>query len=191
MKKREAEEKIQIAFVHYGYMLKRSCVEIIQFFELFLKYEIFNRYTGVGMTEELKWESLVESYLEKSHNYIEKQRRVYTNINRAFDLNLDDARTNIIQPVTLEHKVITKLRNSNHHSELFITAFYQRSDMDGMSAPIPALRYYLCELNEDEKRFTNELENNKDGVVKLFTTHCEQFITKSNKMKGLLMEHLA
>ena len=77
--KREIEEKIQIAYGHLPYMINRTFIEISHFFELFTKYHVINSETDVGFAEQMKWEGLVESYLEKVHSCIDKQRKVYSN----------------------------------------------------------------------------------------------------------------
>ena len=78
--KHELEQNVKIAFGHLPYMFKRTCVEIIQFFELFTKYDLINANTDVGFSEQMRWESLVESYLEKTHSCIDKQRKIISNV---------------------------------------------------------------------------------------------------------------
>jgi hypothetical protein len=171
----ELHQNVNIAFGHFPYMLKRTCVEIIQFIELFVKYDIINAQTDTGFAEQLRWESMVESYLEKTHSYVDKQRKVYSNVCDELGINLDVERDAIVLPISIEHAIVTKLRRAHHHSALMVTRFSMRGDANNMAQPMPSIMYWVSEeytATEEEYLQTlyRDLEN---APVRLFTSHYE------------------
>ncbi len=179
-----------MAFGRYPFILKRAVVEIVQYYELFLKYDLINATTGISLNDELHWESMVESYLEKSHSYIDKQRKVFSDVSRFLTTDLSRERDKIILPVTIEHRIITKLRNTYHHKSVFATRFWSRSGTGNRNDPIPGLIFFNCDLDQEEQKYVDEMNFQTDSVSLLFQSHCYQFITKSHAVRDLLLEHL-
>ena len=102
--KHELEQNINIAFGHFPFMLKRASVDIIHFLEMFWKYDLINQQTDVGFSDQVKWESLIDTYLEKSHSYIDKQRKVFANVTEELNIDLSSERDSIVLPISIEHK---------------------------------------------------------------------------------------
>lgn len=182
----ELKNEISIAYGNLPYMVKRSCVDIIHFFELFTKYDLLNASTGIGFAEQIQWESLVESYLEKVHSCIDKQRSVFEHVSEYCEVDLSAQRNEIILPKTIEHELIIELRRAHHHHALTITRFWSRPGSNNESLPIPGIAWFQVELGEAAKKYTDTIDTHGDGIPDLFKKHCYQFLNKSKALKTLL-----
>ena len=105
-------------------------------------------------------------------------------------LDLSAERDNIVLPVSIEHKVISELRRVNHHQEITVTKFIARAGVNNISKPAPGIDWFKCNLNEEQTKFTDPLNNLADGIISLFSNHCKQFIAKSSSIRELLLQHL-
>lgn len=185
----ELKQNVEIAYGYLPYMLKRTCVEIIHFFELFTKYNLINASTDTGFAEQMRWELFVEAYLEKAHMCVDKQRKVYSNVCDFIGKDLDSERNNILIPPTIEHKVIMELRRANHKEALMITRFLVRP-VNGVSQPYPGIAFYECKFNKEQKEYTDNLNPINTNIHELFVNHCEQSLSKSAQLKKLLLREL-
>lgn len=185
----QLKQNVEIVYGYMPYMLKRTCVEIIHFFELFTKYDLINASTDTGFAEQMRWELLVEAYLEKAHMCVDKQRKIFSNVCDFVGKNLDSERNEIILPPTIEHKVIMELRRANHKEALMITRFLARS-VGGMSQPYPGIAFHECNFNEAQKEYADKLNSSNANIHELFVKHCEQTLDKSKKLKELLLGEL-
>jgi len=184
-------QNIQIAHIHNLYILKRKCIKIIQFIELYTKYRLFDMYQSHGVYEDLEWESMIINYLELVHLCQEKQRKIYKGVCKFKGANYDEERKSIIFPVSEEHAIIIALRNSIHHSTFTVVRISQASDENNKSIPSPNINWPQIELNEKQQIFVREnLFLGGDKLSNLFKKHCDIFMKTSRELGDLLLKKL-
>ena len=188
MTTQKLKQNIKISFFHYPYLLKKACIDIVQFIELHTRFEMYNQYDTHGFYEQLRWESLVMNYLELQHSYIDKQRKTNSNFTDHTGIDLNQKREDIIGMPTIEHQLLSKARRAIHHKAYSITHFSAVPDKNNKSMPSPDITWHNIELNSDERTYVTEnFFNGGDKLSTLFLSHCKMFITTSSKLGNMYL----
>jgi len=192
MGSKELIQQINKAYTHNPYILKKSLIEIVQFIEEFTKYRMYDQYETVGLSEQLKWESLILIYCELFHSFVDKQRKIYKIYKDLTGLNLDKERNEIINTSVIEHKILIELRNAIHHYAINFTRFSARADQNGKSIPSPNIEWHNVNLNNDLVKYVDKnyfLGGEK--LIHLFSNHCQDFISINSKLNIMLLEKIS
>ena len=189
--KRELTQNLQIAYFHYGYLQKKACVAIIHCIEKYSRYSLYNSHEMLGLHEQLEWEALIIGYLEQTHAFIEKQRKVYKNICHVSGFSLDEERNKIIGPVLIDHSLIIKARNAIHHDTFQITSFTAIPGPDGKSLPSPNIRWPQADLTLEQKKYIEDnFPYGGDKLIPFFWNHCSKFISTGNELGQFLLQNM-
>ena len=191
MRENEIVRRINKGFNYKPYILKKNNIEIIHFIEKFAKYRMSDQFEASGAYEQLKWESLVLIYCELIHSFVDKQRKIYDEVKKFTQSNLDKERDKIILAGGIEHKIIIELRNAIHHYAIDFTMFSYNSDDSPKPFPSPNIAWANVKLNTELKDYVNKnYRGGGEKLIYLFNNHCKDFITISTKLNIMLLEKI-
>jgi len=188
--KGELKSNIERCYFHHAYIAKLSCVDIIQFFERFTRFNLYPRIEIVGVTGQREWERLVRNYLEEVHSFIDLQRRVVSAASEFSGTDLKEIARSIYLPLPVDSIIINELRRQIHHESVHIIYV---AEMFGSSfGMIPAIPHIRIEkdwfTDEGVKARLKELQEKPEHLSLIFGTHCEHFISSSNAIGNSLLE---
>lgn len=181
----ELIRNITKAYFHNPYILRLSCVDLIQFVERFTRFNLYPEIKLVGFLEQRNWERIVRNYLEEFHSFIEFQRNIQASFSRSTGEDVDAIRTIIVNPLPVDSRIIQELRRRVHHEEgddviKIIEAFSPRF------GHIPAIPLILISQDwfsdgELKARALSILDDPK-SLWNTFAHHCDHFIQSSNNI---------
>ena len=97
--KYDLKTNVERVYFHYPYIAKTSVVDIIQYIERFIRFELYSDITMFGVSDHRHWERLVRNYLEEVHSFIDLQRKTFSAVEKFLDKDLAAERNAIIDPI--------------------------------------------------------------------------------------------
>lgn len=182
---------IHRGYFHNPYIAKLSCVDIVQFIERFIRFDLYPRIDIVGVKDQREWERLVRNYLEEAHSFIDIQRKVAAGFSKFMEVDLEPICRPIIDPIPIDSKIIQELRRQIHHESISIIHILETI---GPYGHIPAIPYIQISedwfTDESIKTRVREIWNNPRLLWSMFGTHCDHFVNTSNAIGNVLLEKL-
>lgn len=184
-------DNIKRGYFHNPYIAKLSCVDIIQFIERFIRFDLYPSIDIVGVKDQREWERLVRNYLEEVHSFIDIQRKIAAGFSKFVEIDLEPVCRSIIEPVPIDSKIVQELRRRVHHESIHIIYICETWDRGGYIPAIPHIQI-SDEWFSDEliKARVRETWDNRKLLWHLFGTHCDHFIDTSNSIGNVLLEKL-
>lgn len=111
-------------YYHNPYVLKKTSVELIHFFEKFYKYELYNQTGFAGAAEQIEWERLLFVYLEQLHSYIDLRNKIEKQLVKHCGLDRDEFysfKKELLSAAPPDCEIVRKLRNKMHHEAIALT----------------------------------------------------------------------
>lgn len=185
------KSSIERVYFHNPYIVKTSCVDIIQYIERFTRFGLYPNVQMFGVSNSRNWERLVRNYLEEAHSFIDLQRRTIAAVEKYLGNDLEAERKAIIEPIPVDSSIIKELRTQIHHEDaalINIVASYG-GGQNYPAIPMVMIRRDWFKKKEEIDR-VDEVMNNLGLLWHVFGTHCDHFVNSSNKIGNMLFEHL-
>lgn len=189
--KHELKSNIERVYFHNPYIVRTSLVDIIQFIERFIRFDLFHDITMFGISDQRNWERLVRNYLEEVHSFIDLQRRTFSAVENLLNHNFSAERTEILEPISIDSMIIKELRNQVHHESNHLIFISETETTSGMYPAIPIVRLDRSWFNEQMViDRVDDVMTNPERLWHVFGSHCEHFVISSNRIGNMLLDKL-
>lgn len=189
--KHDLKSNIERVYFHNPYIAKTSVVDIVQFIERFIRFELFHDIHMFGVSDHRNWERLVRNYLEEVHSFIDLQRRTFSAVENLLDKDLAVERKVLIEPIPIDSLIIKELRNRVHHESNHLIFISETVTTSGVYPAIPLVMLNWNWFSQQELiDRVKEVMTNPERLWLVFGNHCDHFVNSSNKIGNMLLEKL-
>jgi|GEM_PF-2058993 len=191
LEKHNLKLNIERVYFHNAYVAKTSFVDLIQFVERFIRFELFHSIRMLGVSDSRNWERLVRNYLEEVHSFIDLQRRTFSLVKQLLGQDFAAERRAIVEPLPIDSLIIQELRRQVHHESAHIIFITETATKAGDYPAIPIVMLRSTWFSEQAviDRVVDVMTN-PERLSLVFHTHCDHFVNSSNRIGNMLLEKL-